>query len=205
MAKILARSISLVFQPLAMPTLVFAFFLFLMPDWVFQLALPKIYVFLLVLLTTLVIPLISLLLMRLTKSISSFHMEKREERILPFTVISLYYVMTSYLFYLKVAVDYRMMFALSVMTVCVVLLTGITFFWKISAHMIGVSGLLGIVMYFSIKYPSLEMVNYVLMLIIFTGAVASARLYLHAHTPGEIYAGFFLGFTLCFGAFYYMF
>ena len=188
-----------------MPTLVFAFFLFLMPDWVFQLALPKIYVFLLVLLTTLVIPLISLLLMRLTKSISSFHMEKREERILPFTVISLYYVMTSYLFYLKVAVDYRMMFALSVMTVCVVLLTGITFFWKISAHMIGVSGLLGIVMYFSIKYPSLEMVNYVLMLIIFTGAVASARLYLHAHTPGEIYAGFFLGFTLCFGAFYYMF
>jgi len=204
-AKILARSISLVFQPLAMPTLVFAFFLFLMPDWVFQLALPKIYVFLLVLLTTLVIPLISLLLMRLTKSISSFHMEKREERILPFTVISLYYVMTSYLFYLKVAVDYRMMFALSVMTVCVVLLTGITFFWKISAHMIGVSGLLGIVMYFSIKYPSLEMVNYVLMLIIFTGAVASARLYLHAHTPGEIYAGFFLGFTLCFGAFYYMF
>lgn len=205
MVKILARSISLVFQPLAMPTLVFAFFLFLMPDWVFQLALPKIYVFLLVLLTTLVIPLISLLLMRLTKSISSFHMEKREERILPFTVISLYYVMTSYLFYLKVAVDYRMMFALSVMTVCVVLLTGITFFWKISAHMIGVSGLLGIVMYFSIKYPSLEMVNYVLMLIIFTGAVASARLYLHAHTPGEIYAGFFLGFTLCFGAFYYMF
>lgn len=205
MAKILARSISLVFQPLAMPTLVFAFFLFLMPDWVFQLALPKIYVFLLVLLTTLVIPLISLLLMRLTKSISSFHLEKREERILPFTVISLYYVMTSYLFYLKVAVDYRMMFALSVMTVCVVLLTGITFFWKISAHMIGVSGLLGIVMYFSIKYPSLEMVNYVLMLIIFTGAVASARLYLHAHTPGEIYAGFFLGFTLCFGAFYYMF
>lgn len=205
MVKILARSISLVFQPLAMPTLVFAFFLFLMPDWVFQLALPKIYVFLLVLLTTLVIPLISLLLMRLTKSISSFHMEKREERILPFTVISLYYVMTSYLFYLKVEVDYRMMFALSVMTVCVVLLTGITFFWKISAHMIGVSGLLGIVMYFSIKYPSLEMVNYVLMLIIFTGAVASARLYLHAHTPGEIYAGFFLGFTLCFGAFYYMF
>jgi membrane-associated phospholipid phosphatase len=188
-----------------MPTLAVAFLLFGIPESTRELYTSKSLVLLLVVGTTFIVPLISMLMMRFTKTIASMHLNKREERIFPFSMVSFVYMMTTYFFYLKLSVDATLVFALAVMTICVVILTSITFFWKISAHMTGISGLLAIMTVFSIRYPGTNLLYFILTGIIFCGALASARLFLNTHTPMEILGGFILGFWVCFASFYYLF
>ncbi|MCQ2351509.1 MAG: hypothetical protein MJ003_05995 [Paludibacteraceae bacterium] len=75
--------------------------------------------------------------------------------------------------------------------------TIINFFWKISAHATGISGLLGASVYISFAYgvynPPL-----LVTLIFCCGFVCSARLQLKAHTPMQLIAGTLLGFTFMF-------
>ncbi|EKB49036.1 hypothetical protein B879_02380 [Cecembia lonarensis LW9] len=157
-----------------------------------------------VFMTTFVIPLLSILMMKLTKNIVSFHMENKDERVFPFSMISLFYMITTYLFYIKFQVDPALILALAVITISVILLTSITFFWKISAHMTGTAGLMAIIIAIALKNPAIDYLYLVLGSTILTGSIGSARLYLNAHTPAEVLIGFGLGFTVCFSAFYWM-
>ncbi|WP_242617547.1 phosphatase PAP2 family protein [Cecembia calidifontis] len=157
-----------------------------------------------VFLTTFIIPLLSVVMMRLTKNIGSFHMHSKEERVFPFSMISLFYMITTYLFYLKFRIDPALLLALVVITISVIILTSVTFFWKISAHMTGISGLVAIIFAIALKYPSYDYLALVIGSILAAGLVGSSRLYLNAHTPGEIFGGFILGFSICFSAFYWL-
>jgi membrane-associated phospholipid phosphatase len=86
---------------------------------------------------------------------------------------------------------------MAVICVAVVSLTVITFFWKMSAHMIGLGGLLGVVLVLGSKFPTFEVVYPLLGAIILCGLVASSRLLLQAHKPLEVYAGLLAGFMIC--------
>ena len=68
----------------------------------------------------------------------------------------------------------------------------ITFFWKISLHMIGVGGFLGLlfVLSFAQNPLAIQVLPYVILL---AGIVGTSRLYLQAHSPIQIYAGFLVG------------
>lgn len=68
----------------------------------------------------------------------------------------------------------------------------------------GTSGLLAVVVVLMIRYGSGGLIYFLIGCILACGAVGSARLALHAHKPNEIYGGFILGFTLCFGVYYYL-
>jgi membrane-associated phospholipid phosphatase len=113
--------------------------------------------------------------------------------------------MATYFFYLNMSIDYTLVFSLSVITICLVLLTCISFFWRISAHMTGISGFLAIITMTGIRYPMLEMLYPQLFAILVCGGIATSRLYLNAHTPLEVLGGFVLGFTVCSFSFYYLF
>jgi len=69
----------------------------------------------------------------------------------------------------------------------------ITFFWKISLHMAGISGVIGGLLILSIKF-GLGISPFLLIAIVAAGFVASARLYLNAHNPSQIFVGFAIGF-----------
>jgi hypothetical protein len=200
----LALFFSYLFQPLVIPSLVFAFLLYALPDAIRIQHTSKHLIMIVVVGTTLIIPLLSIVTMKLTKTIGSLHLHGKEERLFPFSMISFFYVMTTYLFYLKLSIDPTLVLALATITVCVVLLTAITFFWKISAHMTGVAGLLSIVAVASTKYPNPAFVYPLLLTILLTGFVASARLYLNSHTLGEVVGGFLLGFMICYLSFHYL-
>lgn len=203
MARKLALFVSYFFQPLLMPTLVFAFLIYGTPELVTMSLYNKGFILLMVFLTTFIIPILSMVMMRLTKNISSFHMTDKEERVFPFSMISLFYMLTTYLFYLKFKIDPILVLALAVITISVILLTSITFFLRISAHMTGIAGLLAIIAAVLIKNPSNEHLEFLFLSILVAGGVASSRLYLNSHNPLEVYLGFFLGFGVCFGAFYF--
>ena len=76
----------------------------------------------------------------------------------------------------------------------IILLVGlINTVWKISAHTVGLGGVLGTIMPLLVKYGDTDLFMPFVTLIALSGLVASARLQLNAHTPGQVGAGFGLG------------
>lgn len=188
-----------------MPTFVVALLLFKAeqpPQFTFTTNLLLVFM---VFLTTFIIPSLSILTLKLTKNIPSLHMKERRERLLPFAMISAFFLLATYLFSTKQELNPLIVMALFLITACIIILTIVTFFTKISAHMMGVSGLLGFVFYVLIQNPQSQMMPYFLGTMVLTGAIGSSRLYLNAHKPMEILWGFLVGFSVCFtGMWYWM-
>ena len=82
-------------------------------------------------------------------------------------------------------------------TFVILVATIITFFWRISLHTIGMGGLLGFFteMMITQAFDKSIMIPVFMLTVIIAGLVGSARLYLEAHTPAQIYAGYAVGFV----------
>jgi membrane-associated phospholipid phosphatase len=74
----------------------------------------------------------------------------------------------------------------------------ITIWWKISAHMFGIGSLVGGVMGVSYFVEKTNSSFLIMILFILSGFVGTSRLILRRHTPGQVYAGFLLGFGVTF-------
>lgn len=128
----------------------------------------------------------------------------RKERI-PVFIITLFYYLLTYYFLRKIHVT-NLDFLGAFMSFLSggIILTGlsliITFFWKISIHAIGISGLAGGFLGFSeLLFPiqnGVEMTNINIAILILVGVVCSARLQLKAHSFLQIIGGITLGFTV---------
>jgi membrane-associated phospholipid phosphatase len=199
-----ALILSYLFQPLVVPSLIFLFLLFPVPQITGLSLVEKGFVLLMIFLTTFIIPLFSLITMRLTNNLTSFQMESKEDRLFPFTMVTGFYILSTYLFHAKFKLEPIFVQTLATITICLVIMTGITFFWKISAHMTGISGFLAIISVTILKFSDYDLLYYFLGIILLAGTIASSRLYLNAHTPLEVLGGFLLGFTVCFGAFWFI-
>ena len=73
--------------------------------------------------------------------------------------------------------------------------------FKISAHMVGIGGLLGslISLSYLIKF---DMTYFYIAAIIIAGLIGTSRLYLKEHRPYQIYTGFLLGLAVQTGLFF---
>lgn len=151
-----------------------------------------------VLMTTFLIPLMGVLLLNFTKTISNLNMEIRRERFFPFFFNSLFYIATTYLFWEKFRFPPLVNYIMVSITLSIVVLTIITLFWKISAHAIAVSGAAGI--YFALLTQTDSSYLYVGLVIVFAlcGLVASARLRLMVHSVSQVWVGIIVGFMLNF-------
>lgn len=193
--------ISVVFQPLLMPTLVFGMMLFAVPE---ATTIPeefKFRIFFLIVLSTLLIPMISIIGLRLSGMVKSLHMPERKDRAIPFLLTCVYFMLTLFFLYQKSELDPILWQGMGVISFSVIVLTVVTFFWKMSAHMIGVGGLLAVVFVLGSKFSNFQVVYPLLLVLLLTGSVASSRLYLNAHKPLEVYGGFFMGFLICLAGF----
>ncbi|OYX23823.1 MAG: PA-phosphatase [Algoriphagus sp. 32-45-6] len=201
MLRSIALVISVVFQPLLMPTLVFGMIFFGVPQ---STTIPeefKIRLFYLIVLSTLLIPMITIIGLRLSGMVKSLHMPEVKDRTVPFLIVSLYFILTTYFLYQKTEFDPILWNGMAVITFSVIILTIITLFWKMSAHMTGAGGLLAVVLVLGLKFPAFEILYPLLLTLLLSGAIASSRLYLQAHRPLEIYAGFLMGFLTCWAGF----
>lgn len=199
--RLVALVISVVFQPLLMPTLVFAMILFAVPE---ATSIPEEFkdrIFFLILLSTLVIPMVTIIGLKLSGTIKSLHMPEIRDRRVPFLITSIYFILTSWFLYQKSELDPVLWLGMAVICISVILLTSVSFFWKMSAHMTGLGGLLGVVLVLGAKFPNFEILYPLLMVLVLCGIVASSRLYLQAHRPLEVYVGFAAGFLVCWTGF----
>ncbi|MBN7799228.1 phosphatase PAP2 family protein [Algoriphagus aestuariicola] len=197
MLRSIALLITAVFQPLLMPTLVFGLLLFAVPQ---ATSIPeefKYRIFFLIVLSTLLIPMVTIIGFHLSGTVKSLHMPEVKDRKLPFTITALYFLLTTWFLQQKTDLDPILWLGMMVICIAVVLLAVVSFFWKISAHMIGLGGLLAVVLVLGRKFPTFEVLYPLLGVLLLCGIVASSRLFLQAHKPTEIYTGLVVGFLVC--------
>ena len=200
-----ALALSALLHPLLMPTLVYAILLYFSPA-VFGIAneASQWRLLLLVFFSTFLIPFLSILLMFKVRSISSLTLDNKNERFMPFLTTTMFYMLTTYLFLKQMQGFYTMIVVLSSITFSIAMVTLITVFWKISAHSVGICGVIGFLFGFYQKYADPQLFYPILAVILLAGLLMSARLYLNAHTPSQVFTGALLGLAISFGTVYFL-
>lgn len=188
-----ARTISIVFHPLLIPSL--GFLLLFNSDFYFSM-LPwslKRFVLLVVFMSTCVLPLLSILLLSLNQRFD-INMGKSTDRVLPLILSSLF-SFSGYLILKRVPIFPIYNFFLVASILVQIALLIISLRWKISAHTAAIGGLIGgfVALSFRLNENPFLMLS---CLIIIAGMVGTARLILEKHTSWQVYAGFTLGFLI---------
>ena len=195
------KVISYLFHPVLFPTISTLFFFILQPKY-----LPKEFslkVLVVIFVSTYIIPILFLFILKKRKTIEDFHLKTISERILPiffFTTIS--FLLAYRLLEIKVVnlLAYSF-FAVSLAMFFVLLLFGLKI--KTSLHTLAIGGLTGFVMVISFHYK-IRLLLLIATLFILFGGIAFARLKLKAHTNKEIYLGYFIGMAAQFIMYYYL-
>jgi len=156
---------------------------------------------------TVFIPLISILMMRALGFIKSFQMVESTERIAPLIVTSIFYLWTY--INLKSGNILPLAYQVFVLGSTIALFTAffINNFSKISLHAVGMGGLVAAIFlirynvsysYFNVvvvdKLVKVDTDLLVWLTVLIGGIVGTARLYLKAHKPTDVYGGYIVGF-----------
>ena len=193
-----AKVVSYIFHPSIIPTLLFLLVLFGYPSLVPITTEGRFYLLGFVFFFTFISPASIVYFLYKGEIITSLTMEKREERLLPFTISTVFYTATAYLFFYKLSTFLLLAPIISSIALAVLLTTIITFFYKISAHAIGISGMLGVVFSLKNNFLSYNFLPLLICIILASGFLISARLALNAHSPQQTFWGFLVGFIVCY-------
>lgn len=190
----LAVGISWITHPLLMPTFLCILIRRFVPPALDPLE-PRIfnYLLLLIFLSSFLIPVLSIMGLQGVVSMARFRLEQRRERILPFTLITLFYLVMAYFFKVKLDVNPLIQRIFISISIILILVTLLTLFLKISIHATAAGGLTGYFLALAYLFPRYPLYIPVCGMILLSGIILSSRLQLNAHTPVEAYAGFSLG------------
>ena len=172
------------------------------------LAAPKIYLplFSFLFLMAVFFPLLTVYIMYKNKQISSIAIVKRKERLPVLALVIIYYSMTYYIFrYWNTTLLNLLQPYLSFLfagLILLLLVTLITFKWKISIHAASIAGLAGGITALTltaqpiINLQQIFLINAILLILV--GIISFSRMYLKAHNIIQIIAGISFGFSLVF-------
>lgn len=216
MLRIFAHFISILFHPLLMLTYMLVLLMLINP---YTFGVPSIEgnipLILLVFLSTFAIPAFAAFMMAQLGLIESIQMKKRTDRIGPYIITGIFYMWM----FRNIMENPTIPTAYSVFvlgaTIGLFIAFFINIFQKISAHAVGMGGLLGMVVITMLHYSyddfvlnissfgayRISIYSLLMFVIILTGMVGTARLLLKAHHPQDLYGGYFVGFVTQFLAF----
>lgn len=198
--KVFFKGISYIFHPLLLPTYGTLLFLWANPNIASsipenenEIVRTPTHVLVSIFVNTFIMPAVAVLMMKALGFIKTLEMKDSQERIIPFIATMIFYIWA----FMAVKNHFDFMpkiFSVFILGTLISLFASffINLFLKLSIHMVGVAGLMtGTMMMMMSSQKSLLMVF--LLTIILNGLVATARLYLKAHTIREIYIGFLIG------------
>lgn len=187
----LLKSISYIFHPLIMPLLGVIFYFSKSPRYIpveiIQAKLVSLFIL------TVILPILLYLLLKTVGVVNSINLETTKERIYPLILnaivilIVLQRIITPtqtielYFFFLGILISNMACFLLAIMK------------FKASIHMIAISGVFMFLIALSIHF-SININGTLALMCIITGAIATSRLHLKAHTYKELIIGVFIGF-----------
>lgn len=149
-------------------------------------------IYMVVAFSTLIFPLLNILLLKWYGVVSSLSMPMRAERHAPY-ISSIFFFALGYYMLRKGALPDAFFSILTGSILTLALITLINFKWKISAHSAGIFGLIGAVIGL-FQIHSFGNTTLLSVLVFIGGLVITSRLVLNAHTPAETYWGAGLGF-----------
>lgn len=191
--RILSEAYSIVLYPMLMP----AYGIISFCAGVVQITptLPKAYIWLCIggtVVLTLVIPLLLLVYMKYKGRIASLHLDDRNERTTPYIYTVVCYGFWAYFLRGTMGLpDLMLWIALGAM-VALGIVTVVNRWWKISAHLTGMGGLLGGVCSYALYYSMLPS-SLLVFLLLAALLLMYARIYLEAHTPLQVVCGMLVG------------
>lgn len=149
---------------------------------------------------TFVLPVLVLSLLKTMGFMPSFQMEEREQRIIPFLLITVFYTAITYVFYdrAEVSLNDNFLKFLLIINALVFVSTFTTFFYKVSVHSIGIWGLVGILLPLNKLADNGALFYPMLGCILLAGLIMSARLQLGVHKLWEVLSGAIIGFSTSF-------
>jgi hypothetical protein len=205
--RMISNIISVLLHPLLMPTLLFTIIVKYLPMLVSPINEEgKKYLIGLIFVTTFIFPVfISLTFLLMIKNRFSMHdliLDKNKERFIPFLSTGILYFGVTYIMYHTLRLNPVCVLIMAGISLTVLMVSIITYFWKISAHAAGISGVIGYLLYFSILSSDNDLFIPVSVMILLSGVLLSARLYLRSHTSAQVYAGCLLGLLISLGTMY---
>lgn len=190
----ISRLISIILHPIFIPIISFYLSIKLVPNLDFTIANYQNYILLILVICTIMFPVLCMLFLIKFDVISSLEMKEKHERPIPllltggFLILSL--KLTEKLLVFTPVLKKELVGAI----IIILLASIISKFWKISLHMLGVGGLIGVLVSLQYLYGGLSSMIIYFMLI--AGITAMARIYLKAHNHSQIYIGFIVGFII---------
>lgn len=202
MNKIVAKIISIALHPVVMPCLMMLI-LFNSGTVVSMYSINlKLRLFLIIAVCTLVMPMVIFSVLYWLKAIKSLELYSHRERVVPFLFSLIFYGFSVFilmgnsgLFVIK-----YLMIAASVALFITIL---ISYYWKISAHMVGIGGATGFIIALSLFWGA-DVKLFLLTAILLSGVVGSSRLVLQEHSPLQIYSGYMVGILSMLGVFVFV-
>ncbi|MES2797348.1 MAG: phosphatase PAP2 family protein [Bacteroidota bacterium] len=211
----IAQFLSVAFHPLLMPTYLLATLFFLSPEVIpglqayqstnnealIQIGFKENLLFL-IFLSTFLMPSSLIYYLYKIKIINSLKMEDLPSRRIPYlTTFLLYLFFGLFVKYKLPVLNEISLFILSI-SACLFAVLIISFFWKISAHTIGIGGALGLFLAIYFKKGADQLFIPILISIVLVGLVSAARLKLNAHSPMQVIVGFGLGLSISVSSIY---
>ena len=194
--NLFAKIVSYLFHPIFAPLYSVAL-LFSLPIYL-NYKLPQQFInftYSVVLLNLVVSPILVSLYLKRKGFIESLEMKTTKERVIPYLVSAILYAVTFFLFRQVQMPALYLKFFLGAFFAIVILLIATFFSQKISAHLAGLGGICGILYSISVINFT-ETLPWLMLAIIVSGFVASARVILKSHSGVELISGFFLGFGI---------
>lgn len=187
--KRISNILSYLFHPLLIPTWMVLLLVYSNP-YLFAGQPVKILV-LNVFFQTFAMPFIAIAMAVKLKLVGSIEMESNKQRIVPLIITIIFYM---WFYQVAKAAHYPVVYNVFILgaDISLCLAFFINVFRKLSLHMVGMSGAL-VAMMFWLLLSQTDISYIFLLMVVLTGAVATARMYLGAHTLQEIYSGFVIG------------
>lgn len=207
LSRFFAYFFSVVFHPLLILTYMLVLLLLINP-YLFGASITQgkdVFV-LIVFLSTFLIPAFSVLMMKLLGLVSSIELKDKQERIGPYILTGVFYlwVFRNILDNPDIPLAFKI-FALGA-TIGLFMAFFVNLFSKVSMHAVGMGGLLGMVVITMLRFSyenfavqiganslQVSMHSLLMLVILLCGIVCTARLFLGAHDPRDLYGGFMIG------------
>lgn len=185
------KSISFFFHPLIIPLLGVVFYFTKSPKYISLQIIQAKLISLFIL--TIVLPILLYFLLKTLGKAKSIYLETTKERIFPLIVncIVVLLVLNRILTANQIIELYYFFVGILISTLACLFLVFMRF--KASIHMTSIAGLFMFFIALSIHF-SININGTLAVMFILTGAIATSRLHLKAHTETELIIGFFIGF-----------
>lgn len=189
----IANTLSWVLHPFLLPVYLMALLL-TMTTFALYSANVKFYFMWVVALYAIIIPFLTLGILRSLGRISDFRVDDRRERLLPLLIGTVCYVLCALTFAKIPSAIFLRKFMVAA-ACCEAMCFVVSLRWKISLHLTGMGAIVALLVVMNVVGVG-NMLIPLAAAILCAGALASARLYLGCHNPRQIAAGFFGGFVV---------